>query len=305
MKIICDICGNEMNSEFIYDSEFTYYRCSICSYFKRIPDTLKINYNSEYMNLDLIFKSKRLANNYYRRFNKYIKKGTKTLEIGGSFGFFSKILKTYLECDAYNVESSLLAVDYANKLGIKSFEKIEDIEQERFDNIFSFHVIEHIEPKLLKPLIAKLYKLLNNDGSLILATPNASSKKLKLFKKRYGWLAPEEHISFLSKDSALELLKDFSFSSILIKSAIPSFIHYPSFSIITKIRNRLIHQKVSDIIPNANSFSKKTMKGILISMLKRIFHFSILLESLLYYPFLLIIDIFSKEYDELIIICRK
>src|SRR3989339_311285 len=202
----CNICDNILEKIFNYNDEHSYYRCQYCNFVKRIPGDLYVDYSNEYMSEELLNKSLVLAKNYYKRLNKIIKNGSVCLEIGGSFGFFCKLLKEKNNCIVYNVESSILATEYANKNKINTVSKIEEIDSNiSFDNIFSFHVLEHLPPDDINSLISNLISRLKKGGLLILFTPNAESFKLKLFRKGYPWLAFPEHVSFLSGKS-IEIL---------------------------------------------------------------------------------------------------
>jgi len=97
------------------------------------------------------------------------------LEIGfgnGSFLAFGK-QKGY---SIFGVEIIPELVERANELGFNAFLDLNEIPKDvKFDMIVMFDVLEHIEQEKIIPFLAQLHVLLNDNGILILRTPNGSS----------------------------------------------------------------------------------------------------------------------------------
>ena len=154
----CKICKKgKLEKKFNYDEQISYLICPNCKILTRFPDNLTIDYYNDYMDDDKLSKSKSLAKYYFKLFESTVNKNAKILEIGGSFGFFSLLMKIKKNCIVRNIELSKHCADFANKNGVPTFSTIADLDINSFDYIFSFHVIEHIEPNLLMNFIKYSY----------------------------------------------------------------------------------------------------------------------------------------------------
>lgn len=298
----CNICNSiDLKLEFV-SNDIQYYRCNQCNYFKRIPDTSFLSYCNDYISDYHLEKSRRLAKSYYNKMKNIIPQGSKCLELGGSFGFFCKELQTKLNCEVRNIELSIHAANYANSNGVMTFDDIEKLDILDFDFIFSFHVLEHLEPKDIIQFIFKALSKLKDNGEFHIFTPNADSLKLKIFKNHFAWLAPEEHISFLSSKA----IKIIEISGIDIKtiSQIPALEHYPLNSFIFEIRKRLLKRNFNENT-NQNSYDNQQSKRT--EFIKKIFHTIIKVEKYFLLPFYLVIDLIANKnsYDELYIVLKK
>lgn len=315
----CPICNSlELKLEFklkykpLNYETLQYFSCKNCNYFFRIPCNLFIDYHTEYVNNDFISKSKNLAKNYYNYTKENLKNKKNLLEIGGSLGYFCKIINENTNINTLNYELSDFSIEYSNSINVKSTNNIDNLEPESFDIIISFHVFEHIPPNEIILLLEKLINLLKVNGKIIIITPNAKSNKLKLFKSKYVWLAPLEHIGFLDGKTFKYLLDNIKVTNelnIILKSKtkIPSFFHYPIISFLSNIRNKSNTTTTHLIEANNKTIENKksSFKSKIIITLKKAFHLSILIEKLVFIPFYFIYDIFNKEHDELVVEITK
>jgi 2-polyprenyl-3-methyl-5-hydroxy-6-metoxy-1,4-benzoquinol methylase len=110
---------------------------------------------------------------------KNLVKNKKVLDFGCGSGYGTHILSENAE-SIVGVDISNEAVDYAkneyNSPNL-SFMTISELENEKFDIITSFQVIEHVPND--NEYVAKLNKMLKPGGTLIISTPD---KKHRLFK---------------------------------------------------------------------------------------------------------------------------
>jgi len=304
----CSICNNKsLDYQFSYNSKIAYYRCQVCGIFQRIPDNILINYHSEYTTSDNISKSKNLALNYFKRLKTKVNLKSDCLEIGGSFGFFGKLLIQENVCKVINIELSEYACKFSNSLGVEAYNNIDSVNNQKFDYIFAFHIVEHIETSEIKPFFYKLIDMLNDNGQLIVFTPNADSIKLNLLKQYFSWLAPDEHISFLSSKTLNFIFEDTNKFKLLIETStsVPAFTHFPINSFLSYLRGKLISRKCSNIQANPLfDASLKTDKS-LISISKQFYKTLFKIESCLLIPFYLLFDLFSNQHDELTFVVRK
>ena len=107
--------------------------------------------------------------------DQYITKadeGRNVLEIGGSWGYFLKMLKDK-GCKPYGVELNTIRAEYVNDtLRIPCYTSLEDCEKTgfKFKQIFLFYVLEYVHEPV--KYLLRLYNLLEEDGRVIIITPN-------------------------------------------------------------------------------------------------------------------------------------
>ena len=109
----------------------------------------------------------------------------KLLDFGcGAGGFLLKARD--LSEQAYGVESESRLKSHFQNNGLSVFQELseipKDVQDDGFDIITMFHVLEHI-PKP-KSLLIELSKLLKDDSQIIVEVPNASDALLTLFKNK-------------------------------------------------------------------------------------------------------------------------
>lgn len=119
--------------------------------------------------------------------------------VGVEPGEYGKLGKDILEVQIFN--------DYLQNIG--------ELKNEKFDIIFSSEVIEHIQEP--HEFIGLLNDYINEDGVLILTTPNAEfvSKDTK-YSTLLGILSPGYHVILYSPTSIAYLLKRHGFSDIRV-----------------------------------------------------------------------------------------
>ena len=100
------------------------------------------------------------------------------LEIGCASGYFLETIKNDVR-SVSGIETHLLLKNYCEKSGISMFKALEEVEDNSFDKIFLFFVLEHLgEPKkYLESLLAKLKK----DGKIFIVVPNVDDALLSLY----------------------------------------------------------------------------------------------------------------------------
>jgi len=307
MRVKCNICDSDMEELFRYNREISFLRCNRCDFIKRNPDSLMIDYGSDYVDADFKKKSIRLADDYYKRLSHYFRANCSVLEFGGSLGYFVKKLQDNLHCDVVNYELSDFGRNYSRKIGIKAIANLDELpEDKKFDIIVSMHVIEHVSTDALDDFVESMSEKLTHGGLLIVRTPNSNALKLHLFKKYYAWLAFPEHISFLGEKSANQLFGRHKLKILEIFSEKPHLVHYPSFSLIGSLRKLIFKFTVSEITnASDDTETKEGFKSRIIHYFKDFFRLLVSIESKLYLPFLFIVDYFSNEKDELVIIAKK
>ncbi len=91
------------------------------------------------------------------------------LEIGSSTGHFLFSLQGYVD-SVTGVEPGRAFADYARCRGIRTFEKLGDIQNEQFDVILLYYVLEHMRDPV--DCLSEIRRYLKPDGKLLLEVPN-------------------------------------------------------------------------------------------------------------------------------------
>ncbi len=133
------------------------------------------------------------------------------LDVGCGTGFFLKSMKK-LGWQVFGVEPNKAARLAANRLtenAVFDNEQAFEWENSSFDLITLWHVLEHL-PNLEKAL-KNLYRLLDDQGRLIVAVPNHLSYDAKYYNSYWAAYDVPRHLWHFSKDSIVSLLSTHEF----------------------------------------------------------------------------------------------
>jgi len=129
----------------------------------------------------------------------------KLLDIGAGTGDFLAKAKSK-GWETCGVEVNKEARDLAKAKGVDLVDKFNELENECFDVITLWHVLEHLPN--LNETIVKLNQLLNKNGTLIIAVPNFKSYDSKYYKTYWAAYDVPRHIWHFSKQAISILFKD-------------------------------------------------------------------------------------------------
>jgi SAM-dependent methyltransferase/polysaccharide pyruvyl transferase WcaK-like protein len=206
--ISCVICSSSKNKkETIISREgelLTIIKCNNCSHWW-LPEYTDFytdgSFTKEYRGINTptegkIASSENTAINRFKDYSKYLKDGNSILEVGSSFGSFVKLLKIYgmsvvgLEPDPIGSFSESIYGFKQHITGIEDFTT-----NKKFDTVFSFHVIEHIENPHI--FIKKIKDLIKHDGRLIIECPSLDIHKYGNLKRTI-WMPHRHYFSISS-----------------------------------------------------------------------------------------------------------
>lgn len=88
--------------------------------------------------------------------------------------------------------------------------------REKFDIVVAWDVIEHSTDPL--STLNEMVVMLKPGGYIILSTPNFDTLSAKIFKEKWAFMIPPEHICFFDKTTLLELFRGYNHSLIDWKS---------------------------------------------------------------------------------------
>jgi 2-polyprenyl-3-methyl-5-hydroxy-6-metoxy-1,4-benzoquinol methylase len=160
-----------------------------------------------------IWSNNRLANKILRSTGSQISQTggpTRVMDIGCGR---ANLLKAFnnLGCECFGIERSDFPED-------KDLENITiykqdflnvDIEENGFDIVIIWHVLEHLADPV--STIKKAQKILKSGGSLVVAVPNFGSLQSKLFGKHWFHLDLPRHIYHFTRQSLLAILEKSGF----------------------------------------------------------------------------------------------
>ena len=218
----CLLCQIPMD-RYVYKNGYWIYRCPKC----HLGETdLKKNYGefvtefyskgyysgdptrSAYVNYE---KDKPLIVRNMLKFLSVIEKRKpkgRLLDVGCAMGYFVELalVKGY---DAYGFDPSTFAANKAKKLVGPDRIKVGRIDsvtypKASFDVITLFDVFEHLQNPLGD--MRRLARLLKKDGLMIIATGNTQSLAAKIFRRRWTFFIPPQHIFFFHKANVTRLL---------------------------------------------------------------------------------------------------
>lgn len=126
------------------------------------------------------------------------------LDIGAGTGDFLLTCKNS-NWKVTGIEPSLDARNIASKKDIKLFNELSEVENQKFDVITMWHVLEHVPS--LKVYISQIKKLLKPKGVLVVAVPNYKSYDANYYKEFWAAYDVPRHLWHFSKNSISKLFK--------------------------------------------------------------------------------------------------
>lgn len=133
----------------------------------------------------------------------------KLLDVGCAFGYFVELAMQH-GYDAYGFDASAFAAKEASKL-VGSTRISEGTIQtvsypkQSFDVITMFDVFEHLQDPLGD--MKRLSQFLKKDGVILIATGDTRSIAAKMFKRRWTFFIPPQHIFFFHRKNVTALLR--------------------------------------------------------------------------------------------------
>jgi len=224
-KIFCSICGS--GSIFNYSKDYPYIKeCHDCKivFTHPLPEGLTEAYDEDYYKI-WYEKQLRQRVKLWRRRLKIVKKFSKygkLLDVGTGDGLFLKVAKTAnfnicgteISPDAVRAAKNLYNLD----IHLTEIENA-DFEENSFDVITIWHVIEHVKNPL--EVMKTLYKLSKPGAVVFVATPNLEKHLSRIIyrlksNKPYPFYSPkgEQHLFHFTEYTLKSIIKKAGFNII-------------------------------------------------------------------------------------------
>ena len=221
--MICILCHIQMK-KYLKKNGYWIYRCPLCHLSqtelkKNYASFVKEFYSQGYYEGDPTRSAyvsyeadKPLIVRNMRKFLSFIrskKPSGKLLDVGCAFGYFVELALSE-GYDAYGFDPSAFASSEAGRLVGPSRIKEGTIRsvaypKNSFDVITLFDVFEHLQDPLAD--MKKLSSLLKKDGVMMIATGDTRSVAAKVFRRKWTFYIPPQHIFFFHRKNVRELLK--------------------------------------------------------------------------------------------------
>ncbi len=263
----CIICHNVKFSNLFQKNNYQVVKCIFCNFMFLNPLPNKSQLIKYYKNFDYKtgFINEYLIRQDSIRTLQNIKKlgyeNGSLLDIGCGAGFFLDEARKF-GWNVRGIDTSEISADYGQKklkleITIADFLNYE-FRESKFKVITLLQVIEHLSDSKL--MLRKIYKLLEPNGLLCVATPNIKSYLAQVMHKDFTYMIPPEHVVFYSIDTLRKLLSNIGYKIIKIDSW-----GYPSdlASIIkyllkkgTSNKKKLIEDNLVKSLDNTSDFKK-------------------------------------------------
>lgn len=194
--IICPLChsqNNEIISEKLrYESPRKAYRCRDCGLVFLFPqmtaDEERIFYESEYGEIfshekgttpAKLFEARLPdARTYFGWIRDWVAPTFDCLEVGCASGYFLATVREHVK-SICGIETHTLLREHCTKIGIPTFNSLDDCKDDSFDLIFMFFVLEHIGDPMAFLRSAK--RVLRENGKLFIVVPNVDDALFSLY----------------------------------------------------------------------------------------------------------------------------
>ena len=218
----CPVC-NENDTKQLYTIKgFNIVQCKYCTLAyvnprvqnKNLYDLYSSQYfrgaSSGYENYELIEDLRiKTFKKWYLEIEPFLKERTgDALDIGCAAGYFLQILEERnWRVEGIELEEKMNGIVRSKGYSVYNTPLEYFKTKKKYQLISLFDVLEHL-PKL-NLHIKKLYRLLEDNGSIIIVTPDLNSRQRKIFGKRWFQFKPFEHIQYFTCQSLEKAFKKY------------------------------------------------------------------------------------------------
>jgi len=195
----CQLCGRPQLQRWEVHPGSVLWKCEPCELFQYGPKPRPTSYRKSYHAGYRRDRKKKVASalvrlSYIRDLVRPTSGKLRSLDVGCSIGASVEAAKQ-LGWHSTGVDVSNEAIDYCNSVGLKCYAVHSDhlpFQPQTFDVVTAWHVIEHVVD--VRQTLQDWGRVLKKDGVIVLATPDASSPKVRRLGKAYPKFWAPEHV---------------------------------------------------------------------------------------------------------------
>ena len=195
-EIICPLCQsreNEIISEKLrYESPRKAYHCRDCGLVFLFPQMTaeeeRVFYEKEYGEIfshekgttptNLFDARLPDARTYFSWIRDQVNSTSDCLELGCASGYFLATIKESVRSIA-GIETHILLKEHCKKIGIPTFDSLDECGDGQFDRIFMFFLLEHIGDPM--SFLTSVKRVLRKNGKLFIVVPNVEDALMSLY----------------------------------------------------------------------------------------------------------------------------
>ena len=192
----CPLCSSNntivLSEKLRYESPRKVFQCRDCSlvflYPRMTSEEERIFYEKEYGEIYSSEKGTTPASLFTARlpdarmYRDWVRDITDSscdcLELGCASGYFLDTIRSSVK-SVSGIESHLLLNEHCKKIGIRTFDSLNDCGEEQFDRIFMFFLLEHIGDPVA--YLRSVKKALKKGGILFIVVPNIDDALMSLY----------------------------------------------------------------------------------------------------------------------------
>lgn len=217
----CLVCSSKVLLDLHDYMDHHLSQCKKCGFVfaKKIPSDKELEEHykgygrNDYLSPITIKRYNELLNTF-----EEFRKTNKILDVGCGIGYFLEVAKER-GWDVYGTEYTDEAIQICSSKGInmqKGILSSRNYQNEEFDIITSFEVIEHINNPIDE--LTNFYKVLRKGGLVYLTTPNFNSLLRYRLKSEYNVICYPEHLSYYTPKTLKKLFTCVDFKTKKIES---------------------------------------------------------------------------------------
>lgn len=156
---------------------------------------------------------------FYKKFSRYLSRGSKILDIGCGDGRFLRRAKSHFKCSGVEISEYLAGLARTQgdiKVAVGDFLEV-DLDNEKYDGISLISLIEHLNDP--KAAVRKCFSHLNDGGVLLLKTVNYGCLNRKFKRQKWTGFRPPDHIYYFTPENLQRLLASIGFRRVKISAS--------------------------------------------------------------------------------------
>jgi len=215
----CVLCESRVYRELFGVGGYKIVICKRCGLVKTIGDQ-KVKYENYHRGKDYLSHEKIFRNIFTKRYNlisKRFKKPGRILDIGAATGILLSVFKDN-GWEVWGVEpsgNSQVIIKRGFKVVKSEFERAL-LPKSYFDVVVLNHTLEHLKDPL--KVLRKVKDILKGGGVVYVDVPNFGSLSSRLYRRKWPYLLPEEHVHHFTPSSLGKIFKKAGLKTVWLRT---------------------------------------------------------------------------------------